>query len=110
MNELAYNIKKFRCFRNLSQRKLAEKLDKSINTVANWERGLSSPDINTTVDICKALDITPNELLGWEENKEYEAYMIDVMNARETVADMEKKRKELEESIRTYVNLYGKSL
>ena len=56
MNELAYNIKKFRCFRNLSQRKLAEKLDKSINTVANWERGLSSPDVNTTID--DSLDIT----------------------------------------------------
>ena len=110
MNELAENIKNYRLFRKLSQRKLAEKLDKSINTVANWERGLSSPDVNTLIAICKALDVTPNELLGWDANKEYEAYMVDVMNARELFTEINDKHKQLDEERKELLKKYGNML
>ena len=110
MNELAVNIKNYRLFRNLSQRKLAEKLDKSINTVANWERGLSSPDVNTLIAICRVLDVTPNELLGFDVNKEYEAYMVDVMNARELFTEINDKHKQLDEEQKELLKKYGNML
>jgi repressor LexA len=110
MNELAANIKNYRLFRNLSQRKLAEKLDKSINTVANWERGLSSPDVNTLVAICQALEVTPNELLGYDINKEYEAYLVDVMHARELFTAINEKHQLLEEERKEILKKYGNML
>lgn len=110
MNELAANIKNYRLFRKLSQRKLAEKLDKSINTVANWERGLSSPDVNTLVEICQALEVTPNELLGYDINKEYEAYLADVMHARELFTAINEKHQLLEEERKEILKKYGNML
>ena len=81
---LGTNIKSLRLFRGLSQRKLAEKLDKSVNTVANWEKDLSSPDLKTAKDICDVLNVTPNELLGYEVNQEYAEYIIELETSKDT--------------------------
>lgn len=110
MEELSASIKNFRSFRNMSQRKLAEKLNKSVNTVANWERGLSCPDVKTLIDLCRILQITPNQLLGWDDNKEYIDYLVEVGNAR---VEYEQARQDMEAAakrMKEYVERYGKML
>lgn len=46
----------------LTQEQLSEKLGVSINAVSKWERGLNLPDVSLMKELCKALDITLNEL------------------------------------------------
>lgn len=57
---LGKNIKKIRVLRGLTQEELADKLNKSTNFISLIERGASGISISTIVDICNALNISPN--------------------------------------------------
>lgn len=59
-------IKQARIDRNMTQMNLADTMGVSYQAVSNWERGNSMPDISKLADLCGALDITVNELLGIE--------------------------------------------
>ncbi len=107
---LGTNIKNLRLFRGFSQRKLAEKLDKSINTIANWEKDLSSPDLKTTGDLCRVLDVTPNELLGWEQNKEYVDYMIELENSKAIIESLNSQYNQIGKQLEEYSKRFGKLL
>lgn len=50
----------------MTQMNLADCLGVSYQAVSNWERGNSMPDIAKLEDLCKALDLTVEELLGME--------------------------------------------
>lgn len=69
--KLHENIKNFRTFRQITQQELADMLGKSKSVISNWERGENSPDLDSCEQMCKIFKVTPNELFGWEENKEY---------------------------------------
>lgn len=69
------NIKNFRTFRGIKQQDLADMLGKSKSVISNWERGENSPDVESCEKMCKILQVTPNELFGWEENREYLNYL-----------------------------------
>ncbi len=56
-------IKERRKEKGLTQVKLAEKLRVSNRTISKWENGNSLPDYSMINDICKILDLSPNELL-----------------------------------------------
>ena len=60
--------------KNLTQEELAEKLLITDRAVSKWERGLSLPDADKMLDLCKILDINVNELLNGEKinMKDYE--------------------------------------
>lgn len=47
--------------------RLSELTGISRKHITKCERGISSPTADKIIDICLALSITPNELLGWEE-------------------------------------------
>mgnify|MGYP003311301409 CR=1 FL=1 len=49
-----FTIKGARNNVNLTQEQLAEKLGRGVNTIANWERGTSSPDV---VDAFKLAEV-----------------------------------------------------
>lgn len=68
------NIKNFRIFRGLKQQDIAEALGRTKSVISNWERGENSPDVESCEKLCKLLKVTPNELFGWEENREYIKY------------------------------------
>lgn len=104
------NIKHLRLFRGFSQRTLAARLDKSINTIANWEKDLSSPDLKTLEDLCKVLDVTPNELLGWEVNPEYANYVIELENSRQIIAGLRHQYDEIGSQLDEFNKKYGKLL
>lgn len=83
MKKLNENIRKFRIFRQITQAELATRLGKTKNVISNWENGLNSPDPDTIEMICNILNVTPNQLFGWEEMPEYikfEEYMEEKKN------------------------------
>lgn len=48
--------------KGLSQEELAEKIDKTVDTISSIERGLSSPRIETAIELSKVLDVPLHEL------------------------------------------------
>lgn len=105
---LGTTIKSLRIFRGYSQRKLAEKLDKSINTISNWEKDLSSPDLKTMKDLCEVLDVTPNELLGWETNQEYADYIIEMENSKVIIENLHRQYDQIGKQLEEYAKRFGK--
>lgn len=51
----------------LTQSKLAVILGVKQNTISQWINGINEPSCDMIISLCKALDTTPNELLGWED-------------------------------------------
>ena len=74
MSDLNENIKNFRTFRGINQESLAALLGKTKSVISNWERGANSPDPDSIESLCKYLDVTPNQIFGWESNPEYEEW------------------------------------
>lgn len=61
---ISNNIVYYRKKTGLTQSQLAEKLGVKTTTVSTWERGASSPDIETLYDICKIFDVSLDEIYG----------------------------------------------
>lgn len=61
---LGLMISKYRHAANLSQEKLAERIDVSTNFLGNIERGEKRPSVETFFKLCVALNISPNDLLN----------------------------------------------
>lgn len=53
--------------KGLTQKELAEKINVSDKTISKWENGNSTPDTMILTSLCKALDISVNELLSGEK-------------------------------------------
>lgn len=51
--------------KKIRQYRLAEYLCVKQGTVSNWKTGRTPMPSNYVYDVCKFLDITPNELFGW---------------------------------------------
>lgn len=64
MNLLGEKIRQLREERGLSQEELAEQLDISRQTVSNWENDRATPDAYKLGQLCKALQVSADELLG----------------------------------------------
>ena len=50
-------------FKNISQRELAKRIGVSNSRIGNWEHGTHRPDVDYLADICKALEVSPSDLL-----------------------------------------------
>lgn len=59
MSDFAKNIKRRRPELGLSQEQLAEKLAVTRQTVSNWERSVSFPDLPALERIAESLDTDP---------------------------------------------------
>ena len=64
---LGENIKKQRKEKNITQEVLAEHLGVTFQSVSNWERGESYPDITMLPDIANFFNITIDSLIGMNE-------------------------------------------
>ena len=62
-NELAKNMRVERARLNISQLKLAEMADVSLDTINMIERGVGNPRLCTIIAIAKALNVDLNTLL-----------------------------------------------
>lgn len=72
-------IRSARTARNMTQTDLADKMGVSYQAVSNWERGNSMPDISKLSELCHALDISLEELLG--ENSRESAVVETILDS-----------------------------
>lgn len=61
--EIGNRIRKYREDRKLSQKQLAELIGVSNSRVSNWEQGINRPDADILAELCRALHVSPSELL-----------------------------------------------
>lgn len=61
--EIGARIRKYREACGISQVQLAQRIGVSNSRVSNWEQGVNRPDADFLADICKALNVSPSELL-----------------------------------------------
>lgn len=61
--EIGNRIRKFRKECGLTQEQLAEKISVTKSRVSNWEQGINRPDADIIGNICRALHVSPSDLL-----------------------------------------------
>jgi putative transcriptional regulator len=68
---LVPKIRELREINGLSQRRLAQALDVTENTIANWENGRTGLEwFERIAKLCDVLKCTPNQLFGYVEAEE----------------------------------------
>ena len=93
------NIKNFRTFKGITQDDLAKRIGKSKNVISNWERGDNSPDLDSVAKICVELDVTPNQLFGWERYMAYEEYLQRIKATKAKIAELEARKDMIQKEI-----------
>lgn len=99
MSKVNENIRKFRTFRKMTQRDLAIKLNKSTNVISNWENGIHSPDLDNIEEICVILDVTPDEIFGWEENQEYSNFSKRMAEYQKRINELQVQKANIDKQI-----------
>lgn len=64
---IGFRILDRRSVLKLTQRALSSKCSVSDGSIGFYELGTAIPTAGSVLSLCRALDMTPNELLGWEE-------------------------------------------
>lgn len=58
-------LKKARKAKGLTQDDVAQALGAKNTTISNWENGVSRPDVDTLVLLCRLYEISPNDILEY---------------------------------------------
>ena len=61
--EIGGRIRLYRKQSGLTQEQLASKINVTKSCVSNWEQGINRPDADILADICRALNVSPSDLL-----------------------------------------------
>ena len=61
--EIGNRIRKYRKESGLTQEQLAERINVTKSRVSNWEQGINRPDADILGAICRALNVSPSDLL-----------------------------------------------
>ena len=77
--------------RGLTQAKLAEMVDISNNYLSHIENSHSIPSLETLVDICTALDVTPDYLLLGTSSQQDNYLITDIDTQLKNCTDYEKR-------------------
>ena len=96
---LSENIKNYRIFRGMSQSNLAALLGKSKNTISTWERGDNMPNPDDVERICQILNITPNQIFGWETVPEFQAYIKKQRERMQRIEALQEIQKKLQKEL-----------
>ena len=102
MGKLQENIKNLRILNGLSQRDLAEKIDRSTNTISNWEMEKATPDADVLEKLCQVFGVTPNQLYGWESCKELEDFVNEKRELMLQLENLQREKLELDAKIKAY--------
>lgn len=63
------NLASLRKSKNLSQEEIADRLGVSRQAISKWENGQALPETANIMKLCEILEVTPNELFGYEERR-----------------------------------------
>ena len=69
-NTIGDNIAKLRKQNHMTQVELANKLNFTYQTISSWERGVSSPDVDSLTKLCHIFNVSLDVLCGIAEKKE----------------------------------------
>lgn len=61
--EIGIRIRKYRKACGMTQEELARQIGVTKSRVSNWEQGLNRPDADILALLCRALQVSPSELL-----------------------------------------------
>lgn len=61
------HLMEFREEKKMSRLELAFHAKVSLASITHWENGTRSPKTNHLIQLCNALGVTPNDLLGFAE-------------------------------------------
>lgn len=73
-------IRSARISKNLTQKQLADLIGAKHNSISDWEKNKSKPDVDTIELICGVLDLTPSYLVGKKSDSEYGNIVGTLMN------------------------------
>ena len=65
MKHIGERIKAARLAKNMKQEELAERIGAKYRSVSTWELGTAKPDCLTLLRICEALNVSPDQILGY---------------------------------------------
>lgn len=77
---LGDKIKSARKAKGFTQQQLAAMVNAKHNSVSDWERDISRPDMDTIELLCGALEVTPTYLVGKKSDEEYGNIIGSLMN------------------------------
>ena len=82
-NEIGVRVKSARNLRGLTQAELADKINKSFETISNLERGKTAPNFTTLNEIASALDVELKFFFEFESNSSspHRSRLISELNA-----------------------------
>lgn len=77
--KFAENLQRELVEQGLMQKDLASYLGTTQQTISRWLKGINEPDLSTLLEICLHLNISPNEILGYDEitEEDFTAYLQD---------------------------------
>ena len=110
MSKLSENLRILRMLRGKSIRQIAQLTDRSPSTISNWERGKISPDADAIEKLCEILNVSPNQLLGWEESKEIQSFLIKQEQAYIELNHLQQQKAEIENKIKKYTEMISRNL
>lgn len=88
--EIGNRIRKYRKESGLTQERLAEKINVTKSRVSNWEQGINRPDADVIGNICRALNVSPSDLLDIHlTDDELNAHEKKVIKAYRTKEDLQ---------------------
>ena len=73
-------IKSARLSKKFTQKQLADLIGAKHNSVCDWEKDKSKPDMDTIELICGALDVNPSYLMGTKSDDDYGNIIGNLMN------------------------------
>ena len=89
--EIGNRIRKFRKESGLTQEQLAEKINVTKSRVSNWAQGINRPDADIIGNICRALNVSPSDLLDVRlTDDELNAHEKKIIKAYRSKEDMQK--------------------
>lgn len=68
-DELAKNMRMYRAAANISQAELARRTGCGVDSIVRYENGSNTPGADKLCSIARALEVTPNDLIGWPSSR-----------------------------------------
>lgn len=105
MSQLSETIKNLRLMRGFSIRYVAEHLNYAPNTIANWEKGKSSPPADVLILMTDLFDVGPEQLFGSKPCPELDEFLNKKKPIMDEIEMLQKQKKDIEKRLRECTKL-----